>query len=182
MTTNATSSSLQIFSFDGIDDYLVKWSIGLCIFLFIGPLMMLRHGFEPIAFVVVWLGLWLTVIAGTYYALNTADVVVSDAGISRRLRGWISQRIDWSDVRLVREYFEYAPAYKTTLHFIQIFPRKSSFFKFQLCELVLISDRVDRFKAELIEVLNKYISQRRIIVELRENGVWERRPRLVTTL
>jgi hypothetical protein len=178
MIADSASSDFQIFRFDGIDDYLVKWSIGLCLFVVVGPLMMLKHRFEPIVFVVMWLGLWYTLIAGTYYALNTADVLVSDAGIARRLRGWISQRIDWSDVRLVREYFEYAPAYKATLHFVQIFPTKSSFFKFQLCESVLISDRADRFKADLIEKLNQNILKHHIKVQLKDGGVWERRQRL----
>ena len=182
MSINGTNYDFKIFSFDGIDDYLVKWSLVLCIFLVIGPLVMLKHGFEPIVFVVVWLGSWLTLIAGTYYAVNTADVLVNDAGIARRLHGWISQRIEWGEVRLIREYFENAPAYNATLHFVQIIPVKPSFFRFQLCGSLLISDRVDRFDAELLDILNQHISKNRIRVEVKENGVWECRQRLVTTV
>jgi hypothetical protein len=126
------------------------------------------------------LGLWMTLIAGTYYALNNAEVFVNEDGIGRRLRGRRTQWIYWNDVALVREYSAYASAYKAKLRFVEVIPAKPSFLKFQLCSSMLISDRIERFDAKLIDVLNEYISKHAVKVEVKEDGTWRRRQRLAS--
>jgi hypothetical protein len=181
MTTDDRSSDFRVFSIDGVDNYFVKWCAAIFIFVAIGLVAIYKGQFSRIIFIVAWSGLWATFIAGTYYALTTADVLIESAQITRRVRGWISQRISWGDVRLIRAYSAYIPADREIRQFIQIFSRKPSFWKFQVSGPMLISDKVECFD-ELLTVLNEQISTNLIKVEVKVNGVWERRQRLVAIL
>ena len=181
MTTDNVNCEFKVFNVDGIDDYFPKWCLGIAIFVVIGLVAIYKDQFDRIIFMVVWSGLWGVLVAGAYYVLITADVLVNDTQIARGFRGRISQRIDWRVISLIREYAAYSSAEKEMRRFVQIFPEKSSVWKFQSSGPILFSDKVESFD-ELIGILNEHISMHLIKVEVKVNGVWERRQRLLTSL
>lgn len=179
MTTDDTNDDFKVFSTDGIDDYFVKWCLGVLIFVLIALGAIYKHQFDRIIFIVVWSGLWATCIAGTFYALTTADVLIDGTRIARRVRGQISQCISWSNVCLIREYS--TQVRQVTVTSVRIFPKKNAFWIFRLSGSTVISDRFDRFD-ELIAILNEHILRHPIKVEIKVNGRWEPRQTLPVSL
>ena len=170
----------RLFRFSGRGQFFAAWIAGLSIWVFFALLAVSRNQLEPIVFFVVWTGFWFILTAGTYRAIITSDVLIDDIGVSRKLFGWVIQRIQWNELKLIREYSGYVPNSEETLRFVRLVPKKLPLFKFRLCEPMLISDRVDRFE-ELIATLNKYIAAYRPSIEIKVNGEWQPAPQLVTS-
>jgi hypothetical protein len=135
--------------------------------------------------------IWIFLILGTSYLLTAAEVIVNADGIARKIWGHTCHRVKWSDVKCIREYSAQVQRQEViglqvenrreTVTGVRIYPNKSAFWAFRLYGPTVITDRFDDF-AELIAILNEQISLHQLRVEIKVNGVWERRPRLVPTL
>ena len=156
----------------------VLWIFGAFIALCIAILLLFysRHQLDPVPFSVFWSSLWWFIVACTSYAVDTSEVLVSDQYVARRFWGRICHRVDWPDIERIRE--STAQLKDGPITFINIVPRCKSFWRFQLTGTIQMSDRFTDFE-ELVSSLNKEIEKHTIRVEVRENGIWNARPRLL---
>jgi hypothetical protein len=178
MKTEKTDDIFKNFSFDRSGGNLLKFGFAISVVVSIGLAAAYRGQFDRTVFMMVWFGCWVCLIFATYFVLISADVCINNSQIARGLNGHLSQRIAWDNVRLIRQFSAYVPAEKESRRFLQIFPTKSSFWKFQMLGSMLVSDRLDDYE-ELITVLSDHLSNHPAKFEVKVDGRWERRQRLL---
>jgi hypothetical protein len=118
-------------------------------------------------------------LSGVAYLLTTAELLLDEEGLSRKLFGRVYGRIYWRDVQCIQETSNLVR--KQTVTVIRIIPKPVPFWSFRLSGSISMGDQMDGF-AELIEILNHYISVHLLRVEIRTDGVWQRRQQLSTSL
>jgi hypothetical protein len=117
----------------------------------------------------------LLLIPGYLYVMSSAEVLVDDTGISRRLFGRICQHIRWNDVKCIRESRVTNPRVSATV--IHIISNSHQFWNFDAATTMIISERLDGFE-KLVDILNERVVVSAIPVEVQLNSIWERRSKL----
>lgn len=134
-----------------------------------------RHQLSLTIFAVFFGSLcWLALI-GWIYAISSAEVLVDDVGISRRLFERICQHIKWNDVKCVRE--SRVTNSRVSVTAIRIISKSHKFWNFDVTKTMTISERFEGFE-RLVDILNEHVEVNGIRVEVQSNGIWERRSRI----
>ena len=118
-------------------------------------------------------------LSGIWYFLTTAELLVDEEGLRRKLFGRVYGRIYWRDVESIREGSNLLR--KQTVTFVRIVPKRAPLWSLRLSGSISMNDQMEGFD-ELIEILNRYISVHLLKVEINTQGVWQRRQRLLTSL
>jgi hypothetical protein len=165
--------------------------IGITMFASLFIYATARFGYRSDGLAFSWGMIWTFLILGTSYVLTAAEVLVNADGIARKVYGRTCHRIKWSDVQCIREYSAQVQRQEVTglqveiqqerLTGVRICPNKPAFWTFRLYGFMVVNSRFDEF-GELISILNEQIALHQIKVEVKLNGVWERRQRLVASL
>jgi len=93
-----------------------------------------------------------------------SDIVVDDLGISRRFLGWTWQTIRWNNIRVIISFPYSDSMYKKTRREISICPSARPLFRLTPSGGMGFDDEVVDMN-ELIEIMNRYITQYKIQIE-----------------
>ena len=181
--TTSTGSVMQSMSvkFDR-SAVFAKLMMGVSFIAFLGAAAIYKNQMDRTFFIFIWSALWWYFIIGMSFFLSTTELIVSDAGLARKIFGRTYERIRWGDAKLVREHSKYSRSDETSYCHIEIHRRAFPLFKFKLERKMRLSQEGASGFDELVDLLNKYITMHAIRVEIYRSGQWEPSRRLVTTL
>lgn len=116
------------------------------------------------------------VIPSSTYAVRSAELTVSDAGIFRRLFGVTCECIPWQGVENIRE--ERVGNSRVSATVIRITGKRGKFLGVNVGHTTMtITNRYDHFE-KLVDMLNDCIARNAILVHVKVNETWQRESKI----
>jgi hypothetical protein len=139
----------------------------------IGPVIygLLKHQNSPLADVLLISLFALMVLNGISVMRASADVMLTDRGISRTLLGYVFETVKWEDVASFRQSARLLRD-GTPVTVMRVVPKNRAL-------QMVISEKFENF-ATLVSQLNEKIREFGIPVQIKIGNTWQRRTALMT--
>lgn len=117
---------------------------------------------------------------GVMFFVDSSDLLINEAGISRRILGRVCTQTPWSGIKVIRERFIANQKYGGEIR-IDVLPKTLHGLALRFRRTIKFSEQIESFD-ELIEILNAKAEQYAIRIEIASNGIWNSRPRVVANV
>lgn len=147
---------------------ICAWTIVLDGLFIIVVITLIRSGRAADAALVAVIFMGSISMIGVFLVTSRADVVVSEAGVSRRLWGRTLRQISWENIKKIRVFKIYHQAYRRKVRVFHVLPVRPSGFRLSPSGKIFFLEEEDL--GDLIEHMNRRIAAQGIPVEVSVGG------------